>query len=280
LNEFARGSFSVVTINYNMGRYLSETIESVLQNLREGDEYIVVDGGSTDNSVEVIRSYEKHLALWISEPDNGYADALAKGFALSRGEFLCWINSGDLLLMRALSNARNILEESKIDFLFGDDFYFDEEGRVIGFSKGHVSSLKNMMLFGGWTPLQDACFWKRSLYEHVGGINRDLEYAADYDLFLRFTLNGTSKYVPLAFSAFRKHEGQKSTSWGARYEKERERCRSRELEGLGWKRTRIVALECYYWAFVRLRERVVRKTWRAKGIAGTPVHSVKCQAYS
>ena len=136
------------------------------------------------------------------------------------------------------------------------------------------------MLFGGWTPLQDACFWKRSLYEDVGGINRDLKYAADYDLFLRFSLKGTSRYVPLAFSAFRRHEGQKSTSWGPRYQKDREQCRSRELERLGCKRTKIVALEWYYWAFVRFRERILRKTWNVRGIAGRPVHALTCQSYS
>ena len=216
LENGAQGTFSVVTPNYNMGRYLAETIESVLANLGPGDQYFVIDGGSSDESVEIIGRYEPRLTGWVSEPDHGYADALAKGFARSKSEFLCWVNSGDLLLMGALNSAKNILEESKADFIFGDDFYIDEQGRIIGFSKGYVRSLKNMMLFGGWTPLQDACFWKRSLYGSVGGINRDLEYAADYDLFLRFSLKGSSRYAPVAFSAFRKHTEQKSTSWGPR----------------------------------------------------------------
>ena len=112
----------------------------------------------------------------------------------------------------------------------------------------------------------------------MGGINRDLKYAADYDLFLRFSLKGTSRYVPFAFSAFRKHTEQKSTSWGPRYKKEREKCRSRELETLGYKKTKIFALEWYYWAFVRFRERILRKTWRVGGIAGRPIHSLTCQS--
>jgi glycosyltransferase involved in cell wall biosynthesis len=273
------GKFSVVTPNYNMGPFLAETIGSVLGNLQPGDEYFVIDGGSTDDSVRVIRSYEQHLSQWVSEPDNGYADALEKGFARSNGEFLCWVNSGDLLLMGALNNVRNILEESKADFIFGDDFYIDEESRVISFSRGYVRSLKNMMLYGGWTPLQDACFWNRSLYEAVGGINRDLKYAADYDLFLRFSLEGRSKYVPVAFSAFRKHGGQKSTSWAAKYEKERRECRSRELEKIGGSRIKTLVLGGYYWAFVRFRERILRRFRDLKSLSRVPIGELRSQSY-
>src|SRR4051812_47599723 len=117
--------FSVVTPSFNMKRYLSRTIESVLANLREGDEYFVIDGGSSDGSAEVMRSYAARLSGWMSEPDRGYADALAKGFARASGDVLCWINCGDLLLSGALDAARSAFQNTAANLIFGDDFYID-----------------------------------------------------------------------------------------------------------------------------------------------------------
>ena len=114
-------AFSVVTLNLNMAHLLPETIESVLANLRPGDQYFVIDGGSTDDSAEVIQRYEDRLTGWISEPDSGYADALAKGFRRCTGEFLCWISSGDLLLCGVLASARKALNDIGADLIFGDD---------------------------------------------------------------------------------------------------------------------------------------------------------------
>ena len=269
----------MVTPNLNMGRYLGETIESVLRNLGPGDEYFVIDGGSTDHSLEVIRSYEKHLSGWVSGPDAGYADAVKKGFARSRGQYQCWVNAGDLLLDGALDLAREQLEATGADFIYGDDFYIDEGGRVLGFNKGYVHSLRSWMLFAGWTPLQDACFWRRSLYERVGGIDAGLMLAADFDVFLRFSLTGTCMYVPVAFGAFRKHEGQRSIVRAAEYGEERERCRHRALRGVEITRTRRVLLEGFYWAAGRLRDHVLRPRWDIRSLAGIPVESLRSQGY-
>ena len=214
-------SFSIITPNYNMGNYLEKTIESVLCNLQKGDEYFVIDGGSTDNSVEVIRKYEKYLSGWVSEPDKGFADAISKGFKKSTNIFQCWINSGDLLLKGSLKKAQVALTEMDADMIFGDDVYIDEQGRVIKHSSGFVHSLRKIMLYGGWTPLQDACYWRKSLYERVGGIDPNIKYAADYDLFLRMSGFGNCRYVPIIFSAFRKHDGQKSIAGSSLYQKER-----------------------------------------------------------
>lgn len=279
MQELAAGSFSVVTPNFNMGRYLGGTIESVLRNLNTGDEYLIIDGGSTDNSVEIIRSYGARISAWVSEPDSGYPDALRKGFARSHNQYQCWVNSGDLLLDGALNVAREYLETTRADFIYGDDFYIDETGRVLGFSKGYVRSLRNSMLFGGWTPLQDACFWRRSLYERVGGIDEAIELSADYDLFLRFSLVGKCAYVPIAFGAFRRHEGQKSIAWASRYEGERERCRLRALRTLGLSRARSLALRGYYWMATRFRGHVLYPMWNIRSLVGVSVNSLSAQAY-
>jgi len=264
-----QNTFSVVTPNFNMARFLPETIESVLDNLRPGDGYFVVDGGSTDGSVDIIRSYEPYLTGWVSEPDNGYADALAKGFRRCTGEFLCWINSGDLLLKGALQAARQALTETGADLIFGDDVYIDEQSRVISHSRGGVRSLKYMMLYGGWAPLQDACYWRRSLYERVGGINPTLRYAADYDFFLRASWAGRCLYVPKVFSAFRRHDDQKSVSGWTNYELERQTCRQRMLQHIGVPAPQRLIVETYYFMLVRWRHHVARRFHRPAIPPGT-----------
>lgn len=270
---------SVVTPNFNMARYLPETIESVLANLALGDQYFIVDGGSTDGSVEIIRSYEDGVNGWVSEPDRGYADALAKGFARAQGDMLCWINAGDLLLSGALDAAREALHKTAADMIFGDDFYIDEDGRVLSFSRGYVRDLQMAMLYGGWTPLQDACFWRRELYERVGGLDSNLSFAADYDLFLRMSLRGKAAYVPKAFSAFRRHIGQKSISGSADYREERARVRQRELGHT--RSTAPVKLMRSLWhqAATRWRVHVSQRRWRRQDLVGRPIAQVSCRSY-
>ena len=208
---------TVVTPSFNQALFLEQTILSILSQNYPNLEYFVVDGGSTDGSVDIIRRHEPHITGWVSEPDAGYADALAKGFDRATGDILCWINAGDLYLGGALDTARQWLA-GDLDMIFGDDFYIDEGNRVLSYSRGWVPNLRMATLYGGWTPLQDACFWRRGLYQSIGGIDRSLRYAADYDLFLRMALAGRTSYVPVAFSAFRRHAGQKSISGSAAYE--------------------------------------------------------------
>ncbi len=248
-------NFTVITPNFNMAGYLAETIESVLINLRPGDEYFIVDGGSSDGSLDIIRLYEHRISGWVSEKDKGYADALIKGFSRSTGKYQCWINCGDLILPGALDEARTCLEESGADMIFGDDLYIDEHGDVLQVSNGRVSDLTLMMLYGGWTPLQDACFWRRSLYEEIGGIDSNQRYAADFDLFLRMSLAGDCRYVPTIFSAFRRHEGQTSHAHAEGYQRERESCRQRELALCASPSLRSTLLGMRYW---------VQKIWRAR----------------
>jgi len=224
-------SFVVVTPNYNMVDYLEETIQSVLRNLDPGDEYFIVDGGSTDGSVEMIKKYENRISGWISEPDEGYADALRKGFEMSSVPLMCWINSGDLLLSGTLNLVRNRFACSNADLLFADDYYIDENGAILQHSNGYVKDLRKMMLFGRWTPLQDACYWRRSLYDLIGGIDSTIRYAADYDFFLRMSMKGHYEYFSAVLSAFRRHYSQKSIAGADAYALERKRIRFDTLSG-------------------------------------------------
>ena len=271
--------FSIVTPNLNMGRHLQNTLESVVANLGARDEYFVVDGGSSDDSVEIIRAYEHRLSGWVSEPDQGYADAIAKGFARCNGDLLCWVNSGDLLLRGALDAARFAFAETGADMIFGDDVYIDEEDHVIQVSRGDVSHLRNAMLYGGWSPLQDACYWTKALYEKVGGINRTLRYAADYDLFMRFALEGKCVRVPYIFSAFRRHPGQMSIGKASAYRAEREKCRSRymaqfaETGPRGWKQRGL------FWLAVRLKARFMSSWRKDSRLVGALATSLECRRH-
>lgn len=268
-------NFTIVTPNYNMGRYLAETIESVLENMAPGDEYFIIDGGSEDESLEVIRRYEGRITGWISERDRGYADALAKGFSRSTADYQCWINCGDLLLPGTLEQARASLSETRSDMIFGDDFYVDEEGRVLQVSDGHVRDLRDMMLYGGWTPLQDACFWKRSLYEQVGGLNPDVRYAADYDLFLRMSMSGICTYVPKVFSAFRRHDGQTSRLHEVAYR--RESLTIRKHLAAAYASAAVAAgLRLYYWFAVRWKARLSSRYADDVSLLGRSIGEFKC----
>lgn len=279
MNQLSRLTVTVVTPNLNLGRYLSQTVESVLANLSPGDEYFVIDGGSNDGSVEVIRRYESRLTGWVSEPDQGYADALAKGFARATGDMLCWINSGDLLLPGAVDEARQALSDTGADMLFGDDFYIDEEGHVICFSRGYVKDLHNAMLYGAWTPLQDACFWRRGLYERVGGMNPAVRYAADFDLFLRMALHGTCRYVPLAFGAFRRHAAQKSISGSDVYRRERQDIRRAVLDGLPGSRLGRFFRCAWHEVAIRWRVHVSQRRWGRGDLVGQLVEKLPCRRY-
>ena len=269
---------SVVTPSFNMGRYLEDTITSVLANLRDGDEYFIIDGGSTDGSVDIIERYKDRITGWVSEPDKGYAEAIAKGFARASGDILCWINAGDLYLAGAFEAACRLFEPGT-EFIFGDDFYVNEDNKILAFSRGWVPSLRTAMLYGGWTPLQDACFWRRELYRKVGGIDAGLQYAADYDLFLRMALASHARYVPVTFSAFRRHDGQKSISSSAAYERERRHARIREVKGV---RSGALLTTLYSGAnriAMSARSRLAPLAWRRPDLVGVSVTSLPCGGY-
>jgi glycosyltransferase involved in cell wall biosynthesis len=261
-----------------MANHLGETIQSVRRNLAPGDEYIVVDGGSTDGSMDVIRQHEATITHWISERDEGYADAIAKGFVRATGDVLCWINAGDLLLDGTFAKVRELFAAGDADLIFGDDFYIDEQSRVIRFSRGFVNDLPAAMLHGGWTPLQDACFWTRDIYMRVGGIDPKLRLAADYDIFLRMARAGRARHVPFAFSAFRRHPGQKSSD-ATGYAKEREHVRHREMKRAGDAALAAWAKRQFHLNSGRLQAWMAPRIRPRRDLEGRPIRELSCASY-
>lgn len=267
----------VVTPTLNMAQYLEETIGSVIANLAPSDEYYIIDGGSTDGTQEIISRYQRYLTGWVSEPDNGYADALYKGFGRTTAPLMCWINAGDLILPGAFDLVRRQFKCDGNELLFGDDYYIDEAGDILQQSRGDVHNLRNMMLYGGWTPLQDACFWRRSLYERCGGIDPGQKFAADYGLFLRMSLVGRCRYFPAVLTAFRRHAAQKSIAGSSHYDGERKVIRCQEIRKHGEHALERDFKRMFFWVAVRLRARLSPLNRRHTPCIGVNVKDVKAE---
>lgn len=205
---------SIVTPSYNQGQFLEETICSVLDQNYPNLEYLVIDGGSSDNSVEIIKKYEKHLTYWVSEADNGQAHAVGKGFARSSGQILNWLNSDDIILPGALDAAAACLGE-RLDqpvVAYGWRQRIDEKGTVFDFDipPAHL----NRLLFrtGSWIP-QETAFFTRAAYVAAGGISESRRFALDYDLWLKCLIHGASfTCIPAFMGAMRFHGECKSCS--------------------------------------------------------------------
>lgn len=274
-----RPRFTIVTPNFNMGDYLEETMISVLNNMSDGDEYYIIDGGSSDKSIEIINKYASRISGWISEPDHGYADAIAKGFASGAGEYLCWINSGDLLLKGALNKAKNLLDETGADMIFGDDLYINSSSLVISFSRGHCRDLRKAMIYGDWTPLQDACFWRRVVYDRVGGIDTFIKNAADYDLFARISCDGKAIYAPFTFSAFRSHDGQRSIKNKISYKAEKEKSRKILVAKARDPKFLKLLYRLFYFFLMRWRARVLHRYWDISRLHNLDARTLICREY-
>ncbi|MCI9843884.1 glycosyltransferase family 2 protein [Flavobacterium pectinovorum] len=178
---------SIVTPNFNGGEYLEQTIQSVLSQNYPNLEYIVIDGGSTDNSIAIIKKYENQLAYWISEPDNGLYEAVQKGFDKSTGEIMAWINSDDLYHPKAFFTVAEIFNLKGVNWLQGVPSTLDEMGRTIAVSKVKRWSKLNYYLGNFHWIQQESVFWRRSLWNISGAkLDTEMKYASDLELWIRF----------------------------------------------------------------------------------------------
>ncbi|MCL2380193.1 MAG: glycosyltransferase [Treponema sp.] len=179
---------SIITPCFNSGRFLEETIQSVLDQKYPNLEYIIIDGGSTDNTLDIIKKYEEKLTYWISEKDEGMYDAIQKGFDKSTGEILAWINSDDLYHKKSLFIIAELFSKfEKIQWLVGASTFYDECGRGI-IAKQSRKFTKYDFLLGDYKFIQqESCFFRKALYEKAGSyVDKNLKYAGDFELWFRF----------------------------------------------------------------------------------------------
>ena len=201
---------SIVTPSFNQDRYIEETIRSVLAQDYPDIEYLIVDGGSTDNTVNIIRKYEDKLAAWVSEPDRGQTDAINKGFACAKGDILAWINSDDTYEPGAVSAAVKYLQEHPdTGMVYGDCNYIDESGDVIG--KFNAAQTDYRLLRRGYTHIpQQTMFFRASLWKQIGPLDPSFYFAMDYDLWTRIARRSQIKYIPQTWANFRLHASGKT----------------------------------------------------------------------
>jgi glycosyltransferase involved in cell wall biosynthesis len=201
---------SVVTPSFNQARFLEATIQSVLSQNYPGLEYIIVDGGSTDGSVEIIRKYENKLAWWISETDKGQTDALNKGFAHARGDVFAWLNSDDTYEPGALTAAAKVMQEyPQFGLIYGSANYINEAGQIIGRFPAAQTDYRRLRQGYVHVP-QQASFFCGDLWRRLGPLDPSYYFAMDYDLWLRIAAHAQIKYVPQMWANFRLHTSGKT----------------------------------------------------------------------
>lgn len=207
---------SIVTPSYNQGQYIEETIDSVLSQNIKGLEYVIIDGGSNDETVSIIKKYEKYLSYWVSEQDNGQTDAINKGFRHTTGNILGYLNSDDKYFPGTLKKVLDNFEENnKLKLLYGDNSNLYPDGRLVG--KPKVSYDFNICLNAYLTIPQPSSFWTRDIYDELNGFNENFQYCFDYDFFLRLgdylkENDGEIRHVRDLWSIFRIHDESKTVS--------------------------------------------------------------------
>lgn len=208
----ARPLVSVVTPSFNQARFLEETICSVLDQDYPSIEYMIVDGGSTDGSLEIIQRYAGRLAWWVSEADRGQTDAINKGFARARGDIFAWLNSDDTYLPGAVSEAVAFLEANpRAGMVYGDANLVDENGNVIGKFPARQTDYRRLRRGYVHIP-QQAAFFRADLWRQVGPLDPSFYFAMDYDLWVRLARMAPLVYYPRLWANFRLHGDAKTVS--------------------------------------------------------------------
>lgn len=202
---------SVISPSYNQVEYIEDCIRSVLGQGYPDLEYIIIDGASTDGSVEVIHKYSSQVHRFVSEPDKGQGDAINKGFRLASGKYIAWLNSDDILLPDAVETAAQILEDNpQLGMVFGNAISIDSQGRV-----------KNKLRIGNWGFIdllgfriicQPAVFMRRSVLEQAGGLDTSYHFMLDHQLWIRIARIAPILHIPDLLAAARHHPEAKNVA--------------------------------------------------------------------
>ncbi len=180
---------SVITPSYNQAQFIEQTLRSVLDQGYPNLEYIVIDGGSTDGSVEIIQKYADRLTYWVSEKDRGQSHAINKGFLRSTGDILCWLNSDDYFLPGTLDHvAKRLAPETNAFALIGQSYVVFTDGTPPRLAEGEYTGHRGLLQFWKrYTMPQPSIFWRREVYEKIGLLDENLHYIMDFDYWTRIS---------------------------------------------------------------------------------------------
>jgi hypothetical protein len=216
--EYLWPRISIVTPSFNQAHFLEQTIRSVLDQGYPNLEYIIIDGGSTDGSADLIRKYESSLAYWVSEPDRGQTHAINKGMARATGDIVAYLNSDDYYLPGALHRvAREFAAQPDADLFHGRCRIVDEHGVATGERVGRIFSFEEVIdLWGVWwnrrNYVQPEVFWTKRIADRIGPFREDLFFVMDWEYWTRmFRAGGKPAFIDEELSCFRLHKNQKSS---------------------------------------------------------------------
>jgi hypothetical protein len=196
-------TISIVTPSYGHAAFIQATIASVLEQDYPGLEYLVADGGSTDGTIQILRKYQSRLQ-WFSEPDRGQTDAINKGFARTSGEILGWLNSDDEYAPGALKTVGEFFAANPaVGLVYGDANFIDAHGKILA-ACAHIEPFDRRRLLNFCDYIvQPAAFFRRSLFQAVGGLDDSLHWAMDYDFWLKASAQARCQYIPHVLARYR-----------------------------------------------------------------------------
>ncbi len=210
---------SIITPSFNQARFLEDTLLSVINQDYANIEYLVVDGASNDGSLDIIRKHEKHINWWISEKDQGQADAINKGFRRAKGEFIAWLNSDDMYACGAITKAvRALIRDENLGMVFSNVFSIDADNEVFNTMRYGDYQLADLMAFN--IIGQPGVFMRRSVLEKAGLMDLDFHYLLDHQLWLRMAEIAPIQYIDDYFAAARFHEKAKNVALAAEFGRE------------------------------------------------------------
>jgi glycosyltransferase involved in cell wall biosynthesis len=202
---------SIVTPSLNQGQFIEETIRSVLLQGYPNLEYIIIDGGSTDGAIEIIKKYEKWLTYWVSEPDRGQSQAINKGFRISTGKIVAWLNSDDYYEKAIMVHVASHLQDGcSTDFIYGDGNDVDENGKIMRRIEPRQFNLIHA-LFCNPIP-QHSCFWRSIVLTEMGYLKENYHYSMDHEFWIRCGVKKKFCYIPILFANYRHHPTSKKNT--------------------------------------------------------------------
>lgn len=201
---------SIVIPSFNQGKYIERTIKSIVQQEYPNLELILMDGGSSDETMDIVDRYRGYFSYIRSEKDGGQSDAIASGFEQATGDYVTWLNSDDTYSAGSLNAVGRFLSTNPdVDFAYGNANYIDQDDRIIT-RKRSIRPVNGVIKYAFLTVPQMSAFWRRSLNDQVGSIDRSLRFCMDYDLFVRLVESTRARYIDLDIGNFRLHPESKT----------------------------------------------------------------------